>query len=237
MITALKSDQRGRTKIDWLDSYHSFSFGNYYDPNNINFGPLRVLNDDTVIPSAGFPTHPHKDMEIVSIVTKGSMAHQDSSGGQGVIKEGEIQRMTAGKGIFHSEFNASDTEILKFYQIWFIPNQQGLTPSYDQRKFQIDKEKNELKLIVSGYKEDNALFINQDVKMFLCSADKGFNIPYSIGKGRGIYIHVIKGQIEVKGYKAENGDALKITVENSIEISSPENSAFIFFDLLMDFER
>ena len=135
MIYVRKKENRGRTKIDWLDSYHSFSFGDYYDPENINFGPLRVLNDDTVQPTAGFPTHRHRDMEIVSIVTKGIMAHRDSIGSEGTIRVNDIQRMTAGSGIMHSEFNASDKEILKFYQIWFVPNKQGLTPSFHTKNF------------------------------------------------------------------------------------------------------
>ena len=236
MITAFKSEQRGRTKIDWLDSYHSFSFGNYFDPENINFGPLRVLNDDTVLPSAGFSTHPHKDMEIVSIVTQGSMAHKDSSGGQGVIKSGEIQRMTAGKGVFHSEFNSSGTEILKFYQIWFIPNERGIEPSYDQKNFPIEKSKNELKLIVSGDKNDGVLFINQNAKLLIGNFDKGFNLPYFVENGRGIYIHIINGTVDVNGRNAGSGDALRITDESSLEIKAVEKSSFLFFDVLMNFE-
>ncbi|MHB9041730.1 MAG: pirin family protein [Melioribacteraceae bacterium] len=130
MIDIKKSNERGHTQIDWLDSYHSFSFGEYYDPSNIHFGPLRVMNDDTIQPGEGFPTHPHRDMEIVTIILEGTVAHKDSTGGEGTITVNEVQRMTAGSGIYHSEFNPSDWEILKLLQIWFIPNKLGLTPSY-----------------------------------------------------------------------------------------------------------
>jgi len=152
MIEVKKNNERGYTKIDWLDSRHSFSFGEYYDPKNIHFGPLRVINDDIIEAGEGFPTHPHKDMEIVTIILEGTVAHKDSSGGEGTITVNEIQRMTAGKGILHSEFNASDTEILKLLQIWFIPNGQGLTPSYEQMKFSHEEKKNKLLKVVSGEK-------------------------------------------------------------------------------------
>ncbi|KAF0214212.1 MAG: hypothetical protein FD178_2601 [Ignavibacteria bacterium] len=144
MLEVLRSEERGRTKIDWLDSYHSFSFGEYYDPKNMGFGPLRVINDDLIQAGAGFPTHPHRDMEIVTIVTQGAVAHRDSSGGEGIIRVGEVQKMSAGKGIFHSEFNASDKEVLKLYQIWIMPNQNGLKPGYEDIRYDVAEKKNKL---------------------------------------------------------------------------------------------
>ena len=149
MIEVRKSNEHEHTKIDWLDSRHSFSFGEYYDPGNIHFGPLRVMNDDIIQPGEGFPTHPHRDMEIVTIILEGTVAHKDSTGGEGTITVNEIQRMTAGKGILHSEFNASNTEILKLLQIWLIPNKQGLMPSYEQMKFSHEEKKNKLLKVVS----------------------------------------------------------------------------------------
>lgn len=178
MIEIRKSNERGKTKIDWLESYHSFSFGEYYDPSNIYFGPLRVMNDDIILAGGGFPTHPHRDMEIVTIVLEGTVAHKDSTGGEGTITVNEIQRMTAGKGIQHSEFNPSDSEVLKLLQIWFIPNQQGLNPSYEQRKFSHEEKKNKLLKVVSGTKEEGIIFINQDAEIFLSDLDKGKEIKY-----------------------------------------------------------
>ncbi len=235
MIEVRKSNKRGHTKIDWLDSRHSFSFGEYYDPGNIHFGPLRVMNDDIIQPGEGFPTHPHRDMEIVTIILEGTVKHKDNSGGEGTITVNEIQRMTAGKGILHSEFNASDTEILKLLQIWFIPNKQGLTPSYEQIKFSHEEKKNKLLKVVSGKKEDGIIFINQDAEIFLSDLEKGKIIQYKLSKERGVYLHVINGTINVNDISLNNGDAVKITEEDQINISAAENSNIILFDLILDF--
>jgi redox-sensitive bicupin YhaK (pirin superfamily) len=235
VIEVRKSNKRGHTKIDWLDSRHSFSFGEYYDPGNIHFGPLRVMNDDIIQPGEGFPTHPHRDMEIVTIILEGTVKHKDNSGGEGTITVNEIQRMTAGKGILHSEFNASDTEILKLLQIWFIPNKQGLTPSYEQIKFSHEEKKNKLLKVVSGKKEDGIIFINQDAEIFLSDLEKGKIIQYKLSKERGVYLHVINGTINVNDISLNNGDAVKITEEDQINISAAENSNIILFDLILDF--
>ncbi len=234
MLTLRRSEDRGRTKIDWLDSYHSFSFGEYYDPEHINFGPLRVLNDDTVLPTSGFPTHPHRDMEIVSIVTSGAMAHRDSTGSSGVIGINDIQRMSAGKGIMHSEFNASDNVTLKLIQIWFLPNQKGLTPSYEQITFEPEERKNKLLLVVSGNKEDGVVFINQDAKIFLSDLEKEKSVSYQTKSERGIYIHVAEGEVEINGSVLKHGDAAKITNENTVNIIGLNDSKIILFDMTMD---
>ena len=235
MIEVRKSNERGHTKIDWLDSRHSFSFGEYYDPENIHFGPLRVMNDDIIQPGEGFPTHPHRDMEIVTIVLEGTVAHKDSSGGEGTITVNEIQRMTAGKGIMHSEFNASETEILKFLQIWFIPNKQGLTPGYEQKKFSHEEKKNKLLKVVSGKKEEEILFINQDAEIFMSDLEEGKEISYNLNVNRGLYVHVIDGSLNVNSVSLLSGDAVKVTQENKIKISANINSQIILFDLIMDF--
>ena len=234
MISLRKSEERGHTKIDWLDSYHSFSFGEYYDPQHVHFGPLRVFNDDTVAAMGGFPTHPHKNMEIVSIVTLGRMAHGDSTGSQGIIKVNDVQRMTAGKGVYHSEFNASDNQILKFFQVWFIPNETDLTPSYEQISFDPEERKNKLQLIVSGNVNDGVVFINQDAKMYLSDLEKGNKLRYITSSERGVYIHVADGAVDINGYKAEPGDAIKITEETEFEISASEKSSFILFDMTLN---
>ena len=235
MIEIRKSNERGKTKIDWLKSYHSFSFGEYYDPSNIHFGPLRVMNDDIIQAGEGFPTHPHRDMEIVTIPLQGTVSHKDNTGGEGTITVNEVQRMTAGKGIQHSEYNPSNTEVLKLLQIWFIPNQQGLTPSYEQKKFSYQEKKNRLLKVVSGKKEDGIIFINQDAEIFLSDLDKGKEIKYGINKNRGAYLHLIEGAVNVNGISLLPGDAVKLFEEVSLTINSVENSKIILFDITMNF--
>ena len=235
MFEIIKSYQRGRTRIEWLDSYHSFSFGEYYDPHKIHFGPLRVLNDDEIQPAAGFPTHPHSDMEIVTIVYEGTVTHKDSTGGKGTISTNEIQRMTAGTGIYHSEFNASDSEILKLLQIWFIPNQRGLTPSYEQKKISHEEKKNKLVKVVSGKKEDGIIFINQDAEIYLADLDENGKLTYNSQKYRGVYIQVVKGILNVNGLQIQNGDAIKITGETNLDIAAEVDSQIVLFDVTLNF--
>lgn len=235
MIEIRRSNERGRTKIDWLDSYHSFSFGEYYDPTNLHFGPLRVMNDDLILPDSGFPTHPHNNMEIVTIILEGTVAHKDSSGGEGTITVNEVQRMTAGSGIRHSEFNPSAVEDLKLLQIWFIPNKQGLTPSYEQKKFSHEDKQNKLLKVVSGVKEDGVIFINQDAVIYLSDLDKGKQVTYKVLDGRGVYVHVIEGSANVNGQSLNSGDAAKLTEEKEISISAETDSKIILFDMTMDF--
>ncbi|MHB8904833.1 MAG: pirin family protein [Melioribacteraceae bacterium] len=235
MIDIKKSNERGHTQIDWLDSYHSFSFGEYYDPSNIHFGPLRVMNDDTIQPGEGFPTHPHRDMEIVTIILEGTVAHKDSTGGEGTITVNEVQRMTAGSGIYHSEFNPSDWEILKLLQIWFIPNKLGLTPSYEQKKFSQEVKKNILLKVVSGNKEDGVIFLNQDAEIFLSDLEDEKEITHGLKESRGAYIHLIEGAVNVNGVLLSNGDAVGITGEEKIIIAATANSKIILFDMAMNF--
>lgn len=235
MIEVRKSSERGRTKIDWLDSYHSFSFGEYYDPKNTHFGPLRVLNDDLIQPGAGFPTHPHKEMEIVTIVTEGTVTHKDSSGGEGTITVNEIQRMTAGRGIYHSEFNYSNFDELKLYQIWFIPNKQSLDPYYEQKKYSHTEKKNKLLKVVSGKREDGVMFINQDAEIYLSDLDSGISLQHKVEEKRGVYIHTAGGLVSVNGIRLNPGDAVKITDEKSITIKAEEDSRIMLFDMTLNF--
>lgn len=235
MIEKRKNGERGRTKIDWLESYHSFSFGEYYDSSNIHFGPLRVMNDDIIQAGGGFPIHPHSDMEIVTIVLEGTVAHKDSTGGEGTITVNEIQRMTAGKGIQHSEFNPSDSEVLRLIQIWFIPNQRGLKPSYEQKKFSYEEKKNSLLKVVSGRKEDGIIFINQDAEIFLSDLDKEKEIKYEIDTNHGAYLHLIEGAVNVNGMSLLPGDAVKLFQEKILVVNSLESSKIILFDMEMIF--
>ena len=235
MLEVLRSKERGRTKIDWLDSYHSFSFGEYYDPKNMGFGPLRVINDDLIQAGAGFPTHPHRNMEIVTIVTQGAVAHRDSSGGEGIIRVGEVQKMSAGKGIFHSEFNASDKELLKLYQIWIMPNQNGLKPGYEDIRYDVAEKKNKLLLVASNNHGDGVIFLNQDAKIYLADLEAGTSLSYQTDKSRGVYLHVTEGSVEVEGVKLSSGDAIKLTEVESVEIKASENSGILLFDVVMNF--
>lgn len=235
MIEIRKSNERGKTKIDWLESYHSFSFGEYYDSSNIHFGPLRVMNDDIIQAGGGFPTHPHSDMEIVTVLLQGTIAHKDSTGGEGTITVNEIQRMTAGRGIKHSEFNASNKEVLKLLQIWFIPNQQNLKPSYEQKKFSHEERQNKLLKVVSGNKEDGIIFINQDAEIFLSDLEKGKEIKYGIKENRGVYLHLMEGNVDVNGKSLLPGDAVKLFQETDFTLNARENSKIILFDMTMNF--
>ncbi len=235
MLEVLRSYDRGKTKIDWLESYHSFSFGEYYNPNNMGFGPIRVINDDLVQPMGGFPTHPHRDMEIITIVTEGAVAHRDSSGGEGIIQIGEVQKMTAGKGIFHSEFNASDLHILKLYQIWIVPNQLGLKPSYEEIRYDVAEKKNKLLLVASNNHSDGVIFLNQDAKIFLADLDTENSLTHSTEKNRGVYLHIIKGKVLFDGVELSSGDAAKLTEIDSLNLYAKENSSFMLFDVVMNF--
>jgi hypothetical protein len=235
MYKILRANDRGKTIIDWLKSYHSFSFGEYYDPTRIHFGPLRVINDDTIQPDSGFPMHQHRDMEIVTVILEGTVTHSDSTGSHGTIKANEIQRMTAGSGILHSEFNSSDKEILKLLQIWIVPNKTGLKPSYEQVQYSHDKMKNKLLNVVSGKKKDGIISINQDVDIFLSDLDKGKEVKHEQKDNRGIYIHIIEGSVAIDGNILVNGDAIEITESNQVSLSAQEKSKLILFDVTLEF--
>ncbi|MFC2135010.1 pirin family protein [Bacteroidota bacterium] len=235
MFEKISSSERGMTKLDWLESYHSFSFGGFYDPDKMNFGSLRVINDDFIQPGKGFPMHQHNDMEIVTIVFEGEIAHKDSEGNKEVIKADEVQRMTAGRGIFHSEFNNSDSDVLRLFQIWIMPNAKGLDPSYQQIKYSNEKRKNNLLKVVSGSKEEGTIYINQDVDIYLADLDKSISQEIKIDEGRGLYLHLIDGELVIDNHVLMPGDALKITSENSITANASVDSKLILFDAALKF--
>lgn len=234
MIQLKKSNKRGITSIGWLNSFHSFSFGSYFDPDNVNFGPLRVINDDTVLPGEGFSTHPHKDMEIITIVTEGVIAHKDSTGTDGTIGVMEAQRMTAGSGILHSEFNASDTETLKFFQIWILPDKRGLPPSYQDIKIDQQRMNNNLMKIADKSTEDNVLFINQDAQLYISKLSEGNSVNHKTKIDRGLYLHLISGKLKVEGEALLPGDAVSILKKTEININAESDSLFLLFDLSMN---
>lgn len=234
MIQIHKSEDRGKTHIDWLESYHNFSFGHYYDPENIQFGPIRVLNDDIIAPGAGFPTHPHNNMEIVTISLEGELAHEDSTGGKGVIRPGEVQRMTAGKGVYHSEFNNSKDKPAHILQIWFIPDKAGYEPSYDQKKYNQNDAKNSLLKLVSKKEGDGIVTINQDADLYLSHLEKENIIKHKISDGRGVYLFLIDGLLKVNENEIKPRDAVKVSEENGLTITAKNNARFILFDVRLN---
>ncbi|MFZ1290906.1 MAG: pirin family protein [Melioribacteraceae bacterium] len=228
------ANERGHFDHGWLKTYHSFSFASWYSPKKINFGKLRVLNDDTVEPNEGFGKHPHENMEIVTIPLKGSLAHKDSMGHQENIKPNEVQVMSAGMGITHSEFNASDSENVELLQIWIFPNRNGHTPRYNQKYFDPNERKNKLQIIVSPDKNADSLWLNQDTYFCLGDFEKKKIVSYKIhNSNNGVYIFVIEGKINVANETLNRRDALGISDMESFEISVEEDSKILLIEVPM----
>jgi hypothetical protein len=228
------ADERGREKISWLDSRHTFSFANYYDPAHMGFRNLRVINDDRVAANSGFATHGHRDMEIISYVVEGALTHEDTTGGRGVIKRGDVQAMSAGSGVRHSEFNASQNNPVRFLQIWIMPNGTGLTPQYRQGHFSDESKLNTLRLLVAseeGNSCPDALGINQDLHLYASILEPGKSVSHQLAAGRGAWIQVVDGKIKVDGQVLESGDGAAIEEANQIEVMALDKSEFLLFDL------
>lgn len=230
MITIIKAHERGLTHIDWLKSYHTFSFGNYYDPKHMGFGDLRVINEDRVQPAKGFGTHQHADMEIISYVIEGALEHKDSMGTGSIIKPGEIQRMSAGSGVSHSEFNASQSEQVHFLQIWIMPNKKGIKPSYEQKSIPQNIH-NQLILIGSPTGAEHAVSIHQDANLFVAYLDKNQSITHAFENSRLGWLQLIKGELELNGQILHAGDGAQCTDLSQIEMTAIENAEFLLFDL------
>lgn len=232
MITIRKSNDRGTGRHGWLTTHHTFSFANYYDPKQMGFRSLRVINEDTVAPGRGFGAHQHDNMEIVSIVMEGALAHKDSTGGEGVLRRGEVQRMSAGSGVVHSEFNGSATEPVHFFQIWIMPERGGITPGYEQKLFPDDERRNQLKLVVSPDAENGALKIHQDARLYSSILDEGQSVEHALGAKRGAWIQVARGSVDVNGVALKAGDGAQIEDETSLKITGGSAaSEFLLFDL------
>jgi redox-sensitive bicupin YhaK (pirin superfamily) len=231
MIRIHDRDIRGKTKTGWLDSKHTFSFGHFMDPERMGFRSLRVINDDMVIPGAGFDTHPHRNMEIITIILKGALEHKDSLGTGSIIRPGEIQRMTAGKGIFHSEFNPSKEEGVHLLQIWIIPEKTGLEPSYEQKAFDATKGNGDFVLVGDRYGTDGAITIHQDVKLLLSHLPEGKTTSYSFDKGRGGFVQIAKGRVTLNGELLKEGDGAEISDVDKIELTADADSEILLFDL------
>lgn len=232
MITLRKAKDRGFTERAWLSSYHTFSFGEYHDPKYDAFSDLRVINDDIIAPNKGFPSHGHKDMEIVTIVLSGQLEHQDSTGNKFVIGYGDVQRMSAGKGIIHSEFNHSKTEPLHLIQIWIVPNKFNLSPSYEQRLFTAQEKMGKFCPIISNVKSPNTLFIHQDVELSLAILEADQTIDYNMSSHNKYWLHVATGSIELNGQTLKAGDGAGITDKQKITVTgASQNSEIILFKL------
>jgi quercetin 2,3-dioxygenase len=229
-----KANSRGEVSFGWLKSKHSFSFGHYHNPERINFGMLRVLNDDIVAGGAGFPTHPHNNMEIVSIPLAGALAHRDSTGTEKAIETGEVQIMSAGSGLTHSEYNHSKTEEVNFLQIWVIPKEKNITPRYDQRHFSIDDRRNKLQVVVAP-NDEKALWINQDAWFSFADMDKSTSINYTINKeGNGVYLFVIDGELEVGGEQLSSRDAIGISEASTIDLVATSKAKVLLIEIPMN---
>ncbi|WP_295613959.1 pirin family protein [Chamaesiphon sp. GL140_3_metabinner_50] len=227
-----KATERGHVNIDWLNSYHTFSFGNYQDPNWMGFRTLRVINDDIVAPASGFGTHAHRDMEIVTYVLAGALEHKDSLGTGAVIHPGEVQRMTAGTGITHSEFNHSAEEAVHLLQIWIIPDTVGLTPSYEQKQFPAAEKQGKLRLVASKNGRDGSVTIHQDVDMYVGLISTNESISFEPQPDRSLWLHVAQGEISIDDRVLSAGDAIAYPPSGSnLTITSPTNAEIILFDL------
>lgn len=231
MITIRKAQERGHAHHGWLKTYHTFSFANYYDPNYMGFRSLRVINEDFVKAGAGFSTHGHRDMEIITYVLEGQLEHHDSMGNGSIIEPGEIQRMSAGTGILHSEYNPSPTHPVHLLQIWILPHQKRLKPSYEQKKFEFDKIPGQLQLIAAPDASQGAVTVHQDVKLYAGKLQPQNYFTYSLPSQRHIWLQVARGEILFKGNILESGDGVAISEETDILIEAQTHSEILLFDL------
>jgi redox-sensitive bicupin YhaK (pirin superfamily) len=231
MINILKSDQRGHADHGWLNTRFTFSFADYFDPNHVQFRTLRVMNDDRVAGGGGFPTHPHKDMEIVTYVLEGALEHRDSMGNGSVIKPGDVQYMSAGTGVAHSEFNASEKEPVHLYQIWMFPDKKGYKPTYDQKHFPEDEKRGKLRLLVSPDGRDGSVKIRQDNELYATVLGANDAVQHTLKPERHAYVQVMRGSVTLNGTQLEAGDGAAISAEKKLELSGVKDAEVLLFDL------
>ncbi len=231
MINIRKSNERGHADHGWLDTHFTFSFADYYDLKHIHFRTLRVMNDDRVAGGAGFPTHPHRDMEIVTYVLDGALEHRDSMGNGSVIKPGDVQYMSAGTGVTHSEFNASKTEPVHLYQIWMFPEKQGLKPVYDQKNFSEADKRGKLRLVVSPDGRDGSVKIRQDNELYATVLGAGESARHELKPDRHAYVQVARGSVKLNGTQLDVGDGAAISAEKAVELTGVDNAEVLLFDL------
>lgn len=233
VITVRKSNERGHANHGWLDAHHTFSFANYYDSAHMGFRSLRVFNEDRIAPGRGFGAHPHEDMEILTYVLEGKLAHKDSMGHLEVLGPNEIQRMSAGTGVVHSEFNGSDSEPVHLLQIWIEPKSSGTAPSYEQLSFRPEEKRNKFKLLASQELEAGVAQINQDASLSVAEISPGQALNYELGQGRHAWVHVVAGNVTLNGNELTTGDAAAVSREQTLELAAmgDENSEVLVFDL------
>ena len=231
MITIRHGEDRGRVVLDWLDSRHSFSFGHYYDPKHMGFRALRVINDDRVSPGGGFATHPHRDMEIITYVLDGTLEHADSLGNGSEIRAGEVQRMTAGTGVTHSEFNHSQVAPVHLLQIWILPAEKGLAPSYEQRAFTPEEKRGGLTLVAARDGRDGALTVHQDAEIYAALLDAGKSVSHRLAAGRHAWLHLAHGAVVLNGHALTEGDGAAVSDEEVLAISAETDAELLLFDL------
>lgn len=231
MITVRKAGERGHAEHGWLDSWHTFSFADYYDPKHMGFRSLRVINEDRVAAGKGFPTHPHRDMEIISYVLDGALEHKDSMGTGSVIRSGDVQRMTAGSGVTHSEFNGSRENPVHFLQIWLLPEARNLKPGYEQKHFSEEDRQGKFKLVASRDGAAGAVVVHQDVRLYAGLFAAGETTKYELGKDRYGWLHVARGKLRANGVELTAGDALQISDEAMLEVTGIEKAEVLLFDL------
>jgi redox-sensitive bicupin YhaK (pirin superfamily) len=231
MIVLRKSAERGYFDHGWRKTYHTFSFADYFDRDHMHFGSLRVINEDWVQPGKGFGTHPHRDMEIVTYILEGALTHKDSMNNGSTIRRGDVQRMSAGTGVTHSEYNASQSEEVHLLQIWILPKFTGISPGYEQKYFSDADKTGKLRLVASPDGREGSVTIHQDAFMHAAILNKAMELSYSPASGRCVYLHVIRGALSVNGEQLERGDGAKITDEESIMLAASESSELLLFDL------
>jgi redox-sensitive bicupin YhaK (pirin superfamily) len=226
-----KSNERGHANHGWLDSHHSFSFADYHDPRHMGFGALRVINEDRVAPGSGFGTHGHRDMEIITYVLEGELGHKDSIGNGSVIRPGDVQRMSAGSGIRHSEYNHAQKEETHFLQIWIEPNVRGIAPGYEEKRFEPAEKRGRLRLVASPDGADGSVLIHQDARLYVGLFDGAETATLALAPGRRAYVHVARGSVSVNGIALEAGDALKVSEEAAVALANGANAEVLVFDL------
>lgn len=231
MMKLRRADERGHANHGWLDTHHTFSFAQYYDKNHMGFRSLRVLNDDRVQPGQGFGSHPHRDMEIITYVLEGALAHKDSAGGGSVIRPGDVQRMSAGSGVIHSEFNHSDTEPVHFLQIWIEPDTLGIEPGYEQKSFTDEDKRGRLRLIASPDARDGSLTIRQDALVYATVLGKGDEVGADLAAGRHAWVHVARGTVTVNGELLAGGDGAAVSEESRLTLAGVDGAEVLVFDL------
>ena len=231
MLTIRRSKERGHFDHGWLNTYHTFSFDQYYDPRYMGFRSLRVINEDFVAPGRGFGTHGHRDMEIITYILEGALKHADSMNNGSIIKPGDVQRMTAGTGVRHSEQNASNQERVHLLQIWILPNAENLTPGYEQKAFSEDERREQLRLIASNDGRDGSVQLNQDVSLFASILPEGGEVSREMEAARYAWIQVARGAVEVNGERADQGDGVVVVAESNLKIRAQEPAEVLLFDL------